>query len=201
MSTHFPTRVSWGPVFPSAVKHLIDFFGSSIRRTMTVVAFFWFFFYWVVPFRQKVQQKNLIVIQLLEDPKEETPLKRSNSTGVKMSSTSRHRVAPLASSARSGCCDGRVPAADEHRSLPVPVVQIAALESELMQLMKQNGIQVNNNNSNSNERLSSQQQHSPQRAAAPPRGRWGGGGPNRSHKWRSVSRRAKNQPLSTFNAH
>ena len=29
-------------------------------------------------------------------------------------------------------------------------VQIATLESELMQLMKQNGIQVNNNNSNSN---------------------------------------------------
>uniref|UniRef100_A0A096MCC0 Neurabin-1 n=1 Tax=Poecilia formosa TaxID=48698 RepID=A0A096MCC0_POEFO len=32
-------------------------------------------------------------------------------------------------------------------------VRIAALESELMQLMKQNGIQVNNNNSNSSERL------------------------------------------------
>uniref|UniRef100_A0A096LTS1 Neurabin-1 n=1 Tax=Poecilia formosa TaxID=48698 RepID=A0A096LTS1_POEFO len=39
-------------------------------------------------------------------------------------------------------------------------VRIAALESELMQLMKQNGIQVNNNNSNSSERLSAQQ-HSP----------------------------------------
>ncbi|XP_076005972.1 neurabin-1 isoform X2 [Genypterus blacodes] len=43
-------------------------------------------------------------------------------------------------------------------------VRIAALESELMQLMKQNGIQVNNNNSNSTERLSAQQ-HSPARAA------------------------------------
>ncbi|XP_044028711.1 neurabin-1 isoform X2 [Siniperca chuatsi] len=44
-------------------------------------------------------------------------------------------------------------------------VRIAALESELMQLMKQNGIQVNNNNSNSSERLSAQQ-HSPKKAAA-----------------------------------
>ncbi|XP_068567160.1 neurabin-1 isoform X1 [Cebidichthys violaceus] len=45
-------------------------------------------------------------------------------------------------------------------------VRIATLESELMQLMKQNGIQVNNNNnSNSAERLSAQQ-HSPKRAAA-----------------------------------
>uniref|UniRef100_A0A8C5HUY8 Neurabin-1 n=1 Tax=Gouania willdenowi TaxID=441366 RepID=A0A8C5HUY8_GOUWI len=43
-------------------------------------------------------------------------------------------------------------------------VRIATLESELMQLMKQNGIQVNNNNSNSSERLSLQQ-HSPNRAA------------------------------------
>ncbi|MEQ2163386.1 hypothetical protein GOODEAATRI_029522 [Goodea atripinnis] len=43
-------------------------------------------------------------------------------------------------------------------------VRIAALESELMQLMKQNGIQVNNN-SNSSERLSAQQ-HIPSRAAA-----------------------------------
>ncbi|XP_011479138.1 neurabin-1 isoform X3 [Oryzias latipes] len=41
-------------------------------------------------------------------------------------------------------------------------VRIAALESELMQLMKQNGIQVNNNNSNSSERLRTQQ-HSPSR--------------------------------------
>uniref|UniRef100_A0A673AUC4 Protein phosphatase 1, regulatory subunit 9A n=1 Tax=Sphaeramia orbicularis TaxID=375764 RepID=A0A673AUC4_9TELE len=49
-------------------------------------------------------------------------------------------------------------------------VRIAALESELMQLMKQNGIQVNNNNSNSAERLSAQQ-HSPSRAAAQARGR------------------------------
>ncbi|XP_014191075.1 neurabin-1 isoform X3 [Haplochromis burtoni] len=43
-------------------------------------------------------------------------------------------------------------------------VRIATLESELMQLMKQNGIQVNNNNSSSSERLSAQQ-HSPSRAA------------------------------------
>ncbi|KAM4538816.1 neurabin-1 isoform 2-T3 [Odontesthes bonariensis] len=42
-------------------------------------------------------------------------------------------------------------------------VRIAALECELMQLMKQNGIQVNNNNSNSSERLSGQQ-YSPNRA-------------------------------------
>ncbi|KAM4725753.1 neurabin-1 isoform 2-T2 [Anableps anableps] len=47
-------------------------------------------------------------------------------------------------------------------------VRIAALESELMLLMKQNGIQVNNNNSNSSERLSAQQ-HSPSGAAAQPR--------------------------------
>lgn len=40
---------------------------------MTVVAFF---FSWVVPFRQKVQQKNLIVIQLMEDPKEEIMVKK-----------------------------------------------------------------------------------------------------------------------------
>uniref|UniRef100_A0A3B3U4A3 Uncharacterized protein n=1 Tax=Poecilia latipinna TaxID=48699 RepID=A0A3B3U4A3_9TELE len=51
-------------------------------------------------------------------------------------------------------------------------VRIAALESELMQLMKQNGIQVNNNNSNSSERLSAQQ-HSPSGAAAQPRGLYG----------------------------
>ncbi|XP_068432076.1 neurabin-1 isoform X2 [Clinocottus analis] len=44
-------------------------------------------------------------------------------------------------------------------------VRIATLESELMQLMKQNGIQVNNNNSNSAERLGAQQ-HSPKRAVA-----------------------------------
>lgn len=45
-------------------------------------------------------------------------------------------------------------------------VRIATLESELMQLMKQNGIQVNNNNnSNSGERQSTQQ-YSPKRAAA-----------------------------------
>ncbi|KAM6900025.1 neurabin-1 [Xenentodon cancila] len=43
-------------------------------------------------------------------------------------------------------------------------VRIAALESELMQLMKQNGIQVNNNNSNSSERLNAQL-HSPNRAS------------------------------------
>ncbi|XP_037831580.1 neurabin-1 isoform X2 [Kryptolebias marmoratus] len=55
-------------------------------------------------------------------------------------------------------------------------VRIAALESELMQLMKQNGIQVNNNNnssggssssSGSSERLSAQH-HSPSRAATKP---------------------------------
>lgn len=50
-------------------------------------------------------------------------------------------------------------------------LQIAALESELMQLMKQNGIQVNNNNSNSAERLSAQQ-HSPNIAAAQARGQF-----------------------------
>lgn len=38
-----------------------------------------------------------------------------------------------------------------------------------MQLMKQNGIQVNNNNSSSSERLSAQQ-HSPSRAATQARG-------------------------------
>lgn len=38
-----------------------------------------------------------------------------------------------------------------------------------MQLMKQNGIQVNNNNSNSAERLSAQQ-HSPKRVVAQARG-------------------------------
>lgn len=38
-----------------------------------------------------------------------------------------------------------------------------------MQLMKQNGIQVNNNNSNSTERLGAQQ-YSPNRAAAQARG-------------------------------
>uniref|UniRef100_A0A3Q3EE28 Neurabin-1 n=1 Tax=Kryptolebias marmoratus TaxID=37003 RepID=A0A3Q3EE28_KRYMA len=57
-------------------------------------------------------------------------------------------------------------------------VRIAALESELMQLMKQNGIQVNNNNnssggssssSGSSERLSAQH-HSPSRAATKPEG-------------------------------
>lgn len=47
--------------------------------------------------------------------------------------------------------------------------QIATLESELTQLMKQNGIQVNNNNSNSTERLNAQQQ-SPRRAALQTRG-------------------------------
>ncbi|XP_036000917.1 neurabin-1 isoform X2 [Fundulus heteroclitus] len=47
-------------------------------------------------------------------------------------------------------------------------VRIAALESELMQLMKQNGIQVNNNNSNGSERLGAQQ-HGPSAAAAQPR--------------------------------
>uniref|UniRef100_H2UUR5 Neurabin-1 n=1 Tax=Takifugu rubripes TaxID=31033 RepID=H2UUR5_TAKRU len=47
-------------------------------------------------------------------------------------------------------------------------VRIATLESELTQLMKQNGIQVNNNNSNSTERLNAQQH-------IPHRGMWGGG--------------------------
>uniref|UniRef100_A0A672HWG4 Neurabin-1 n=1 Tax=Salarias fasciatus TaxID=181472 RepID=A0A672HWG4_SALFA len=52
-------------------------------------------------------------------------------------------------------------------------VRIATLESELMQLMKQNGIQVNNNNnsSNSSERFGAQQQ-SPSRATAQCRGQW-----------------------------
>ncbi|XP_061669345.1 neurabin-1 isoform X1 [Syngnathoides biaculeatus] len=44
-------------------------------------------------------------------------------------------------------------------------IRIATLESELMQLMKQNNIQVNNNNSNSAERLQALQ-NSPSRAAA-----------------------------------
>ncbi|XP_077405085.1 neurabin-1 isoform X2 [Vanacampus margaritifer] len=44
-------------------------------------------------------------------------------------------------------------------------VRIATLESELMQLMKQNNIQVNNNNSNGAERPHALQ-HSPSRAAA-----------------------------------
>lgn len=114
--------------------------------------------------------------------------KKSYLSIILLASNAKHvpsSCSPLASASQSSCCDGRVPAADEHRSLPVPVPQIATLESELMQLMKQNGIQVNNNNSNSNERLSAQQQqHSPQRAAAPPRGRLGK--PNRSRNCRSV---------------
>ncbi|MEQ2164253.1 hypothetical protein GOODEAATRI_004639, partial [Goodea atripinnis] len=64
-----------------------------------------------------------------------------------------------------------LPEVNAHRSLTsicASLRQIAALESELMQLMKQNGIQVNNNNSNSSERFSAQQ-NIPSRAAAQPR--------------------------------
>lgn len=57
---------------------------------------------------------------------------------------------------------------DQHRPVPVSP-QISTLESELTQLMKQNGVQVNNNNSNSTERLNAQQ-HTPRR------GMEGGGG-------------------------
>lgn len=49
--------------------------------------------------------------------------------------------------------------------------QIATLESELMQLMKQNNIQVNNNNSNSAESLHALP-HSPTGAAAQGRGQF-----------------------------
>lgn len=55
----------------------------------------------------------------------------------------------------------RLGRSDQHRPVPVSP-QIATLESELTQLMKQNGIQVNNNNSNSTERLTAQQ-HTPHR--------------------------------------
>nr|XP_046272695.1 neurabin-1 isoform X3 [Scatophagus argus] len=65
-------------------------------------------------------------------------------------------------------------------------VRIAALESELMQLMKQNGIQVNNNNSNSAERLSTQQ-HSPKRAAAQARD-LREGSPSKKKSYRGVAR-------------
>ncbi|XP_024154800.1 neurabin-1 isoform X2 [Oryzias melastigma] len=60
-------------------------------------------------------------------------------------------------------------------------VRIAALESELMQLMKQNGIQVNNNNSNSSERLWAQQQ-SPSRGTAQATDPRGGSPPSPSKK-------------------
>ncbi|XP_056875976.1 neurabin-1 isoform X3 [Takifugu flavidus] len=52
-------------------------------------------------------------------------------------------------------------------------VRIATLESELTQLMKQNGIQVNNNNSNSTERLNAQQHipHRDPKNASPSRNR------------------------------
>ncbi|XP_040909875.1 neurabin-1 isoform X2 [Toxotes jaculatrix] len=68
-------------------------------------------------------------------------------------------------------------------------VRIAALESELMQLMKQNGIQVNNNNSNSAERLSAQQ-HSPVRAAAQARDLREGSphSPSKKKTYRGVTR-------------
>ncbi|GLD57842.1 neurabin-1 [Lates japonicus] len=68
-------------------------------------------------------------------------------------------------------------------------VRIAALESELMQLMKQNGIQVNNNNSNSAERLSAQH-HSPSRAAAQARELREGSpySPSKKKSYRGVTR-------------
>ncbi|XP_039977193.1 neurabin-1 isoform X2 [Xiphias gladius] len=68
-------------------------------------------------------------------------------------------------------------------------VRIAALESELMQLMKQNGIQVNNNNSNSAERFSAQQ-HSPVRAAAQARDLSEGcpHSPSKKNSYRGVTR-------------
>ncbi|XP_042362278.1 neurabin-1 isoform X2 [Plectropomus leopardus] len=68
-------------------------------------------------------------------------------------------------------------------------VRIAALESELMQLMKQNGIQVNNNNSNTCERLSAQQ-HSPKRAAAQARDLREGSpnSPSKKKSYRGVAR-------------
>ncbi|XP_076611034.1 neurabin-1 isoform X1 [Chaetodon auriga] len=68
-------------------------------------------------------------------------------------------------------------------------VRIAALESELMQLMKQNGIQVNNNNSNSAERLSAQQ-HSPKRAAVQARDLREGSplSPSKKKSYRGVAR-------------
>ncbi|XP_049459249.1 neurabin-1 isoform X2 [Epinephelus fuscoguttatus] len=68
-------------------------------------------------------------------------------------------------------------------------VRIAALESELMQLMKQNGIQVNNNNSNSAERLSAQQ-HSPKRVVAQARDLKEGSpnSPSKKKSYRGVAR-------------
>ncbi|XP_074470099.1 neurabin-1 isoform X1 [Sebastes fasciatus] len=68
-------------------------------------------------------------------------------------------------------------------------VRIATLESELMQLMKQNGIQVNNNNSNSAERLGAQQL-SPKRAAAQARDLREGSphSPSKKKSYRGVAR-------------
>ncbi|XP_070702925.1 neurabin-1 isoform X2 [Pempheris klunzingeri] len=68
-------------------------------------------------------------------------------------------------------------------------VRIAALESELMQLMKQNGIQVNNNNSNSAERLNAQQ-HSPKWAPAHARDLREGSphSPSKKKSYRAVAR-------------
>ncbi|KAF3833747.1 hypothetical protein F7725_024951 [Dissostichus mawsoni] len=59
----------------------------------------------------------------------------------------------------------RLEEAEKSHLAEIQGLQIVTLESELMQLMKQNGIQVNNNNSNSAERLGAQQS-SPNRAAA-----------------------------------
>ncbi|KAM8884453.1 neurabin-1 isoform 3-T4 [Synchiropus picturatus] len=64
-------------------------------------------------------------------------------------------------------------------------VRIATLESELMQLMKQNGIQVNNNNNSNNSGASLQ--HSPSRAAAPTRD-GSSYSPSKTMSYRNVSR-------------
>uniref|UniRef100_A0A3B4GSH4 Neurabin-1 n=1 Tax=Pundamilia nyererei TaxID=303518 RepID=A0A3B4GSH4_9CICH len=53
----------------------------------------------------------------------------------------------------------RLEEAEKAHLAEIQGLQIATLESELMQLMKQNGIQVNNNNSSSSERLSAQPPH------------------------------------------
>lgn len=69
---------------------------------------------------------------------------------------------------------------------PFSSVQIAALESELMQLMKQNGIQVNNNNNNG---VNSRAQLS-ERGAAPqcPERRLAvGGEPQNTQPWHCTS--------------
>lgn len=76
-----------------------------------------------------------------------------------------HHVGRFSSALQSSCYDkANARRLIEHRSVPL-APQIATLESELMQLMKQNGIQVNNNNSNGAERPGAQQQP-PVRAAA-----------------------------------